>query len=119
MIPCIALTFLSLRLIAALLEAKRRRKALTGNKLPQRPTEANGNGEDAKSLNQKRPRRNSKQIDKEKQTDRTTRMLLAVLILFLVTEFPQGILGLLSAILGNGFYMGCYHKLGEFYSYAK
>lgn len=114
LIPCIALTFLSLRLIAALLEAKRRRKMLTGNKPPKRTIETNGNDEDSKSL-QKKSRKNSKQLDKEKQTDRTTKMLLAVLILFLLTEFPQGILGLLSAILGEKFYMSCYNNLGEYY----
>lgn len=32
--------------------------------------------------------------------DRTTRMLLAILILFLITEFPSGLLNLLAAILG-------------------
>ena len=35
-----------------------------------------------------------KTYDKEKQTDRTTRMLIAVLILFLITEFPQAVLGI-------------------------
>uniref|UniRef100_A0A6M2DY16 Putative product n=1 Tax=Xenopsylla cheopis TaxID=163159 RepID=A0A6M2DY16_XENCH len=40
-------------------------------------------------------------------------MLLAVLLLFLITEFPQGILGLLSAVLGNTFFTECYLKLGE------
>lgn len=55
----------------------------------------------------------SKISDKEKQTDRTTRMLLAVLLLFLITELPQAILGLLSAA-SEEFYMNCYQKLGEF-----
>ena len=45
--------------------------------------------------------------------DRTTRMLLAVLLLFLITEFPQGILGLLSAVLGDEFFNRCYAPLGE------
>ncbi|CAH1722811.1 unnamed protein product [Aphis gossypii] len=63
-LPCVALTVLSLRLICALLEAKRRRAKLTGS--------------------------GRKSADKERQTDRTTRMLLAVLMLFLITEFPAG-----------------------------
>jgi hypothetical protein len=45
--------------------------------------------------------------------DRTTRMLLAVLILFLITELPQGILGLLSALHGDQFFTNCYAPLGE------
>lgn len=50
-------------------------------------------------------------------TDRTTRMLLAVLLLFLTTEFPQGILGLLSALLGYSFFTQCYLKLGKLDSF--
>lgn len=40
-------------------------------------------------------------------------LLLAVLILFLVTEFPQGILGLLSGILQKCFLTRCYSLFGE------
>jgi hypothetical protein len=112
-VPCVALTFLSLRLIAALLDAKRRREMLTGNKNVKIEVEE-VDGEDSKCLNQKLQRNNSKMCEKSKQTDLTTRMLLAVLILFLVTEFPQGILGLLNAIYGWVFFMNCYTKLGEF-----
>lgn len=86
-IPCIALTVLSLRLICALMEAKRRRAKLTGS--------------------------GRKSADKERQTDRTTRMLLAVLFLFLITEFPQGILGLLTLLLGKRFFQDCYQNMGE------
>lgn len=86
-IPCIALTVLSLRLICALMEAKRRRAKLTGS--------------------------GRKSADKERQTDRTTRMLLAVLMLFLITEFPQGILGLLTLLLGKRFFQDCYQNMGE------
>lgn len=56
------------------------------------------------------PRRTNKS---DKQTDRTTRMLVVVLLLFLITEIPQGILGLLSAALGDCFFRNCYHKFGE------
>uniref|UniRef100_A0A1B6ECD2 G-protein coupled receptors family 1 profile domain-containing protein n=1 Tax=Clastoptera arizonana TaxID=38151 RepID=A0A1B6ECD2_9HEMI len=89
-IPCIALTILSLKLICALLDTKRRREKLTSGS-----------------------RKSTRAIEKEKQTDRTTRMLLAVLLLFLITEFPQGILGLLSVMLGEPFFSNCYLKLGE------
>lgn len=105
LVPCIALTILSLRLIHALMEAKRRRKQLCNtNNLKQIV-----NGKVVETT----PRKNSKLLDKERQTDRTTKMLLAVLLLFLLTEFPQGILGLLSAVIGNLFFQNCYQKLGE------
>lgn len=114
LIPCLALTVLSLRLIGALLEAKRRRKQLMN---------ANGmktliNG---KAVEGNANRRNTKSLEKEKQTDRTTRMLLAVLLLFLITEFPQAILGLLSVdlLLGRAFYLQCYLKLGKCIFYAR
>jgi len=61
-----------------------------------------------------KPKKKRKGNDKERQTDRTTMMLLAVLLLFLVTEMPQGILGLLSVILGPSFFNTCYVMLGEF-----
>ncbi|KAG8298528.1 myosuppressin receptor activity protein [Homalodisca vitripennis] len=89
-IPCIALTVLSLRLICALLDTKRRREKLTSGS-----------------------RKTTRLMEKERQTDRTTRMLLAVLLLFLLTEFPQGILGMLSVMLGQRFFRDCYNKLGE------
>lgn len=45
------------------------------------------------------------------RTDRTTRMLLAVLGLFLSTEVPQGLLGLASA-LAPDFFKSCYSMFG-------
>lgn len=110
LIPCIALTILSVRLIMALLEAKRRRKMLTSNAANGMKPIVNG-----KVVEQQRPRKNSKTLEKEKQTDRTTKMLLAVLLLFLITEFPQGIMGLLNAVLGDEFLMECYLKLSKYY----
>ena len=95
--PCVALTELSRRLICALLETKRRRQKLAM----------------ASSSSGKPVQRSSRVMEKERQTDRTTRMLLAVLLLFLLTEFPQGILGLLSVWLGDKFFENCYQKLGE------
>jgi hypothetical protein len=49
----------------------------------------------------------------DKRTDRTTKMLVAVLMLFLITEFPQGILGLLSVMLGRCFFRTCYYLFGD------
>ncbi|KAJ8889814.1 hypothetical protein PR048_009318 [Dryococelus australis] len=92
-IPCVTLTVLSLRLVLALVETKKRRRNLQASKTP---------GKKKKVV-----------VEKEKQTDRTTRMLLAVLLLFLITEFPQGILGLLSMFLGERFFSSCYARLGD------
>lgn len=111
LIPCIALTILSIRLIAALLEAKKRRKMLTSH--------ANGMKQIVNGKAVERPRKTNKTLEKEKQTDRTTRMLLAVLLLFLITEVPQGIMGLLSASLHDTFFKNCYSKLGELVIFLK
>ncbi|KAJ8883255.1 hypothetical protein PR048_015097 [Dryococelus australis] len=49
----------------------------------------------------------------EMRSHRTIRMLVAVMLLFLLTELPQGVLGLLSGILGRCFFHNCYHRFGE------
>lgn len=106
LIPCVALTGLSIKLVKVLLEAKRRRKKLTTKNT------AIKMGNDKENACEK-PKKKRKGNDKERQTDRTTMMLLAVLLLFLVTEMPQGILGLLSVILGPSFFNTCYMPLGK------
>lgn len=40
----------------------------------------------------------------EKLTEKTTRMLLAVLFMFLIVELPQSVLTVLSAFLGDMFF---------------
>lgn len=47
------------------------------------------------------------------QQAKTTRMLLVVLIFFICTELPQGIMMLLSASV-NGFYKKIFYNLGDF-----
>ncbi|XP_067144311.1 G-protein coupled receptor dmsr-1-like [Centruroides vittatus] len=83
LIPCVLLTGLSFGLIRVLYEADTRKRRLKNRS------------------------------DGDKSCDRTTRMLLAVLLLFLVTEFPSGILALLSGILGNDFFANVYQNFGE------
>ncbi|XP_058987909.1 G-protein coupled receptor dmsr-1-like [Musca domestica] len=139
LIPCIALTVLSLRLITALLEVKRRRQMLhsqllkaeekssQSNASQSMPVGVGGSGAvvggttvagssplvDANQMAMNSTLMIRKKIDKAKQTDRTTQMLLAVLMLFLITELPQGIMGLLNTILGEAFFMQCYLKLSD------
>ena len=40
-------------------------------------------------------------------------MLVIILLLFLVTEIPQGVMALLSGIWGNRFFTHCYSGMGE------
>jgi len=49
----------------------------------------------------------------DRKTNRTTRMLLVVVALFLVTEFPQGIINLLSGVLSGQFVEQVYMPLGD------
>lgn len=48
-----------------------------------------------------------------RRSDRTTKMLLAVLALFLITEFPQGIMAFLSGLYGQEFFRKCYNSFAE------
>uniref|UniRef100_T1J538 G-protein coupled receptors family 1 profile domain-containing protein n=1 Tax=Strigamia maritima TaxID=126957 RepID=T1J538_STRMM len=86
LVPCVALTLLSLSLIVALYRANERKIKLVNR--------ANSESD-------------------QRACDRTTRMLLAVLLLFLITEFPQGIFALLSGVLGDAFFRTCYQNFGE------
>lgn len=77
LVPCVGLTILSILLVRTMKQAEQRRKNLKMKTL--KPTKED-NGRDRKST-------------------RTTRMLLSVVVLFLLTEFPQGVLNLLSGVL--------------------
>ncbi|GIY22494.1 sex peptide receptor [Caerostris darwini] len=66
-----------------------------------------------KVLYKRNLRRQRLRADVDRNHDRTTRMLLAVLMLFLLTEFPSGLLGLLSGILGTDFFNHVYMNFGE------
>lgn len=83
LVPCVALTALSLGLIRVLYEANKRRQRLKNR------------------------------AENDRSHDRTTKMLLAVLLLFLLTEFPAGLLALLSGILGTEFFNNVYLNFGE------
>jgi len=48
-----------------------------------------------------------------RRSDRTSKMLLAVLALFLITEFPQGIMAFLSGLYGQEFFRKCYNSFAE------
>ncbi|XP_038215624.1 sex peptide receptor-like [Zerene cesonia] len=101
LVPSIALSILSTCLISKLTTTERRRQKLlkrstVGPNEPEKQCLAEDSGA---------ARRSSR-------TDRTTRMLLAVLGLFLSTEVPQGLLGLASA-LAPDFFKSCYSMFGD------
>merc|ERR550534_1207340 len=56
---------------------------------------------------------NKAPVNRQKKTDRTTRLLITILLLFLATEFPQGILGVLAVVFGEDFFFECYTPLGD------
>ncbi|CAB3242306.1 unnamed protein product [Arctia plantaginis] len=100
LVPSIALSVLSTCLISKLTTTDRKRQ-----KLLKRST--NGpNAPEKQCLSEESCARRSS------RTDRTTRMLLAVLGLFLSTEVPQGLLGLASA-LAPDFFKSCYSMFGD------
>uniref|UniRef100_A0A1E1WN16 G-protein coupled receptors family 1 profile domain-containing protein n=1 Tax=Pectinophora gossypiella TaxID=13191 RepID=A0A1E1WN16_PECGO len=100
LVPSIALSILSTCLISKLTTTERRRQ-----KLLKRSTVGPNEAEKQCLAEESCARRSSR-------TDRTTRMLLAVLGLFLSTEVPQGLLGLASA-LAPDFFKSCYGMFGE------
>lgn len=54
-----------------------------------------------------------KAIEKEKQMDRITNMLAAVLVLFLMNEIPQSVLILLVFVHGKKVFSDCYVQMGD------
>nr|XP_032513978.1 sex peptide receptor isoform X1 [Danaus plexippus plexippus]XP_032513979.1 sex peptide receptor isoform X1 [Danaus plexippus plexippus] len=100
LVPSIALSVLSTCLISKLTTTEQRRQ-----KLLKRSTVGPNEPEKQCLADESAARRSSR-------TDRTTRMLLAVLGLFLSTEVPQGLLGLASA-LAPDFFKSCYSMFGD------
>uniref|UniRef100_A0A915E2P0 G-protein coupled receptors family 1 profile domain-containing protein n=1 Tax=Ditylenchus dipsaci TaxID=166011 RepID=A0A915E2P0_9BILA len=88
-IPCLLLIVLSGSLMWKLRNAEKKRRSLLLNGGPGNDTN--------KSLN----------------PDRTTAMLLAIVIVFLVTEFPQGVLAILNAIFTSDVHRYIYFNLGD------
>ncbi|CAH1782574.1 unnamed protein product, partial [Owenia fusiformis] len=86
-IPCILLTVLTIVLIVAMNEASKRRMRL-------------------KSQGKKN------ESDRSHENNRTTKMLLAVVVLFLITELPHGILTVCNIFITN-FYKMVYAPLGD------
>ncbi|XP_038211299.1 sex peptide receptor-like [Zerene cesonia] len=95
LLPCCILTVISIWLIREVYNANEHQKKIRINN-------ACANDKSVK-----------RQCKGDKRTNRTTKMLVAVLLLFLVTELPQAILGLMSGALGRCFFKRCYDLFGE------
>ncbi|CAH0720914.1 unnamed protein product, partial [Brenthis ino] len=100
LIPCIVLSILSVCLIMKMKSSDRRRQQLL-----KKSAITTNEGEKAR-LNEDNSKRTAG------RTDRTTRMLVALLGLFLATELPQALFGLLTAIAPHLFQV-CYYAFGE------
>lgn len=98
LIPCCILTVISIWLIRTLYKAKVRKQVLRSYDA----CTAKLNNDCAK-----------KKSKTERRADRTTKMLVAILLLFLLTEFPQGIFGLLIGMRGKCFFLQCYQDFGD------
>ena len=96
LLPCLLLTIFSVLLVRTMQDAEKRRKKMM-NKNSVVDGEAQPVGTGAK---------------RSRRSQRTTRMLLAVVILFLVTETPQGVLNLLCGLI-HGFFENVYAPLGD------
>jgi len=86
LLPCFGLVILSALLMRALREAEIRRLHVRG--------------------------REGRHDRRSKANSRTTRMLLLVVVLFLLSEFPQGVANLLNGVL-EGFFDEIYLSLGD------
>ena len=96
--PCVILTVMSALLIHTLLSADARYRLLR--------QASNNNNTVYKS-----PTSQAERL-RHQQTKQTTKLIVAVLILFIVAELPQGLLFLLTGLL-DGFFDKVYHPLGN------
>lgn len=95
LLPCIILIIISVALLKALRKATIRKQKLQA---------FDGLVLDKKNIKLEKTRR---------KADRSSHMLIAILFLFLLTELPQCVLGVLSGVLGQCFFKNCYHLFGE------
>ncbi|CCD65612.1 G-protein coupled receptors family 1 profile domain-containing protein [Caenorhabditis elegans] len=93
-IPCILLIFLSFGLVSKIRDAEKHRRKLTSV-----PSNAST---DSKPLKKKNG-----------TSDRTTLMLVVILLVFLITEFPQGIISILCAIFTTDVHRYLYFYIGD------
>ncbi|KHN80986.1 hypothetical protein Tcan_15618 [Toxocara canis] len=111
-VPCLLLTLFVWLLMRILNEVKQNRIRLMKNSRPL----SNGNSSKIQPDDDNTCRTPSKQanhIRSGERTDRTTRMLLAIVFVFLVTEMPQGVMAVLSGMFSEEFRRHIYNNLGD------
>ncbi|CAL8145770.1 unnamed protein product [Orchesella dallaii] len=91
LLPCTLITLMSLLTIYSLLQLEKRRKQLFGKLNVVQATAGNSRN--------------------RKSKDWTILKNIAILVLFLVVEFPQGVLGIVTVSQGNSFFKSCYMPL--------
>lgn len=102
LLPCFMLTVFSLLLLKTMRDADRRRKLLL-NKVPLSDGESGALSSGSNT---------GKKLKKSSRSNRTTRMLLTVVFLFILTNTPQGILSVLSGLIDK-FFHNVYTPLGD------
>ncbi|XP_068629939.1 G-protein coupled receptor dmsr-1-like [Battus philenor] len=105
LIPCVVLSILSVCLIIKMKSSDRRRQ-----KLLKKSALSTSEGEKTRLNDDSSGAKKGSNVGG--RTDRTTRMLVALLGLFLATELPQALFGLLTAIAPHLFQQ-CYYAFGE------
>lgn len=122
LLPCVGLTILSVLLVRTMRAADARRRTLriASSKAPLgRTIHPPGDGREPPPAQRRRDLAaavassgRDPDAPRTRKTNRTTRMLLAVVALFLVTEFPQGVVNLLSGLYRD-FAEQVYLNLGD------
>lgn len=102
LLPCFMLTVFSLLLLKTMRDADKRRKRLL-NKVPLSDGESGALSSGSNT---------GKKLKKSSRSNRTTRMLLTVVFLFILTNTPQGILSVLSGLIDK-FFHNVYMPLGD------
>ncbi|KAI6229782.1 G-PROTEIN-RECEP-F1-2 domain-containing protein [Aphelenchoides fujianensis] len=126
MIPCLLLSLFIWLLTRILKQVKQNRQKLLGStRNGNHLVQPNPNGAAANGLLEPRkdsrnvvsaspqPRTNSMRRRGAGRSDRTTHMLLAIVLVFLFTELPQGIMSLLNGFLPMVFRVKVYNKVGD------
>ncbi|KAF7264598.1 hypothetical protein GWI33_022970, partial [Rhynchophorus ferrugineus] len=98
-LPCLILMVISIWLIRTLFKAKKGRQVLKS--------------QDNNFLITPSREQNKNSTKYERRADRTTKMLVVILILFLVTELPQGLFALGIGLTGKDLFLTCYQSYGE------
>lgn len=100
LLPCCLLTILNYWLIKTLFVTKNRKVVLRTY--------------DCYALNERDKNETKRRVsNSEKHANCTTKMLVVVVFLFLITEFPQGIFALLIGLKGKEVFLECYQSYGE------